>query len=176
MPEIFPQLSLSFVPGSGIHSGNRRSPSPNPVQGSRWWHPCPLLFCWPNMDPGILGHCASMSLPESRTGVPGIDHVHSFCTSHHAHGPWYPRPLCFDEFTRKQDRRAKHWPRPWPLHISPGTSAPDPSLSFGMYRKICGKVMDYVSLFSFISVSLKSLFSLTDSLVPNWWTLRGSHL
>lgn len=47
-----------------------------------------------------------------------------------------------------------------------------PSLSFGMDRKICRKVMDYVSFFSFLSFSHRVSFTLTDSLVPNCRTLR----
>lgn len=82
-----------------------------------------------------------------------------------------------DALTRKQDWLAQRRLRPRLLHLSPCSGAPwPPSLSFGMDRKICRKVMDYVSFFSFLSFSHRVSFTLTDLLVPSWRTLRGSHL
>ena len=108
----------------------------------------------------------------SRGGDCGT-HAHCFLLTQH--GLWDPGPLWCPY--QKAGLACSARLRPRLLHLSPCSGAPwPPSLSFGMDRKICRKVMDYVSFFSFLSFSHRVSFTLTDLLVPSWRTLRGSHL
>lgn len=91
LPEIFPQMPVSFVPGEGTHLSDRRSPSLNPVQGSRLWHPCPLLSADPAWT--VRPWATLIPLPESRTGLLSTNCVPGFCTSHHAAVLPDPQPV-----------------------------------------------------------------------------------